>query len=158
MYSLDEVCNVVSCSVVCAAWMCSVHIVRSVVCMWCEWCSVCGVCIMCVFTVHNWLRSFGFTAFFLAGNDFRAGDLGPGTIVGSAAFNLFVIISICIFVIPRDEVRRVKHVSVFLVTATWSLLAYLWLYLIIDTISPGVIHVSVKQCLISCACWLVFDF
>lgn len=32
------------------------------------------------------------------GNNFEAGDLGPGTIVGSAAFNLFCIIAICIMV------------------------------------------------------------
>lgn len=32
------------------------------------------------------------------GNNFEAGDLGPGTIVGSAAFNLFVIVAICIAV------------------------------------------------------------
>ena len=36
---------------------------------------------------------------------FEAGDLGPGTIVGSAAFNLFMIIGLCIYVIPDDEVR-----------------------------------------------------
>ena len=38
------------------------------------------------------------------GSKFVAGDLGPGTIVGSAAFNLFVIIGICILVIPDGEV------------------------------------------------------
>jgi solute carrier family 8 (sodium/calcium exchanger) len=32
------------------------------------------------------------------GNNFEAGDLGPSTIVGSAAFNLFVIIAVCILV------------------------------------------------------------
>jgi solute carrier family 8 (sodium/calcium exchanger) len=32
------------------------------------------------------------------GNKFEAGDLGPSTIVGSAAFNLFVIIAVCILV------------------------------------------------------------
>jgi hypothetical protein len=39
---------------------------------------------------------------------FEAGDLGPGTIVGSAAFNLFMIIGLCIYVIPDDEVRKIK--------------------------------------------------
>ncbi|CAG7834155.1 unnamed protein product [Allacma fusca] len=34
---------------------------------------------------------------------FEAGDLGPGTIVGSAAFNLLVIIAICVYVIPEGE-------------------------------------------------------
>ena len=31
------------------------------------------------------------------GAGFRAGDLGPSTIVGSAAFNLFIIIAICMY-------------------------------------------------------------
>lgn len=37
--------------------------------------------------------------------NFEAGDLGPGTIVGSAAFNLFVIIAICVWSVPSTEVR-----------------------------------------------------
>ena len=36
------------------------------------------------------------------GEHFEAGSLGPGTIVGSAAFNFFVIIGICNFVIPGN--------------------------------------------------------
>jgi len=63
--------------------------------------------------------------------DFKAGDLGPGTIVGSAAFNLFMIIGLCMYVIPDDEVRRIKHLRVFFITATWSVFAYVWLYLIL---------------------------
>ena len=39
--------------------------------------------------------------------NFEAGDLGPGTIVGSAAFNLFMIIGICMYVIPDGEVRLI---------------------------------------------------
>ena len=31
---------------------------------------------------------------------FEAGSLGPGAIMGAAAFNFFVIIAICIYVIP----------------------------------------------------------
>ena len=81
--------------------------------------------------------------FSLTGNNFKAGDLGPGTIVGSAAFNLFVIIGLCIYVVPSDEVRQVKHLRVFFVTATWSVVAYVWLYLIIAQITPGVINVRV---------------
>ena len=76
-------------------------------------------------------------------NNFSAGDLGPGTIVGSAAFNLFVIIGLCMYVIPSTEVRQVKHLGVFFVTATWSVLAYVWLYLIIAQISPGEVQVGV---------------
>lgn len=34
----------------------------------------------------------------ICGNNFEAGELGPSTIVGSAAFNLFIIIAVCIMV------------------------------------------------------------
>jgi len=72
--------------------------------------------------------------------DFKAGDLGPGTIVGSAAFNLFMIIGLCQYVIPDDEVRKIKHLRVFFVTATWSVFAYIWLYVILGPISYGVVE------------------
>jgi len=71
---------------------------------------------------------------------FQAGDLGPGTIVGSAAFNLFMIIGFCMYVIPDDEVRKIKHLRVFIVTATWSVFAYVWLYVILAPISYGVVE------------------
>ncbi|XP_045776926.1 sodium/calcium exchanger 3 isoform X2 [Maniola jurtina] len=77
----------------------------------------------------------------IAGKNFEAGELGPGTIVGSAAYNLFVIIAICVAVIPDGEVRKIKHLRVFLVTATWSVFAYVWLYLILAVISPSEVEV-----------------
>jgi len=77
----------------------------------------------------------------ICGSSFIAGDLGPGTIVGSAAFNLFVIIGICILVIPDGEVRYQKHLPVFFCTATWSIWAYVWLYLIIAVISPNKVDI-----------------
>ncbi|XP_016428430.1 sodium/calcium exchanger 1-like [Sinocyclocheilus rhinocerous] len=77
----------------------------------------------------------------VCGHNFEAGDLGPATIVGSAAFNMFVIIGICVYVVPDGEHRKVKHLRVFFVTATWSIFAYLWLYLILAVISPGIVQV-----------------
>ncbi|VEL21140.1 unnamed protein product [Protopolystoma xenopodis] len=77
----------------------------------------------------------------IIGKRFEAGELGPGTIVGSAAFNLFVIIGLCILVIPDGQVRRIKHLSVFFITAAWSVFAYLWLYCIIAVFSPGFVDV-----------------
>ncbi|XP_011066110.1 PREDICTED: sodium/calcium exchanger 2 isoform X4 [Acromyrmex echinatior] len=73
--------------------------------------------------------------------NFQAGELGPGTIVGSAAYNLFVIISLCVFVIPNGETRKIKHLRVFFVTATWSIFAYVWLYVILAVSSPGVLEI-----------------
>ncbi|XP_066553184.1 sodium/calcium exchanger 1 isoform X4 [Amia ocellicauda] len=77
----------------------------------------------------------------VCGHQFEAGDLGPSTIVGSAAFNMFVIIGLCVYVVPDGEHRRVKHLRVFFVTAAWSIFAYTWLYLILAVISPGVVQV-----------------
>ncbi|XP_041838845.1 sodium/calcium exchanger 1-like [Melanotaenia boesemani] len=77
----------------------------------------------------------------VCGHNFDAGELGPNTIVGSAAFNMFVIIGLCVSVIPDGEIRRVKHLRVFFVTATWSVFAYTWLYLILAVFSPGVVEI-----------------
>ncbi|XP_043913309.1 sodium/calcium exchanger 1 isoform X2 [Protopterus annectens] len=77
----------------------------------------------------------------VCGHGFNAGDLGPSTIVGSAAFNMFVIIALCVYVVPDGEIRRIKHLRVFFVTAAWSIFAYTWLYLILAVISPSVVEV-----------------
>lgn len=77
----------------------------------------------------------------IVAKEFKAGELGPGTIVGSAAYNLFVIIAVCVWVIPDGENRKIKHLRVFFVTATWSLFAYIWLYMILAYISPGRVEI-----------------
>ncbi|KAM9819194.1 sodium/calcium exchanger 1-like isoform X2 [Syngnathus typhle] len=77
----------------------------------------------------------------ICGHNFDAGELGPNTIVGSAAFNMFVIIGLCVYVIPDGQTRRVKHLRVFFVTAAWSVFAYTWLYLILAYFSPGVVEI-----------------
>ncbi|XP_070762693.1 sodium/calcium exchanger 2b isoform X2 [Enoplosus armatus] len=77
----------------------------------------------------------------VCGHKFKAGELGPGTIVGSAAFNMFVILGICVWTIPPGETRKIKHLRVFFITAFWSIFAYIWLYLILSVMSPGVVEV-----------------
>lgn len=77
----------------------------------------------------------------IIGKNFKAGELGPGTIVGSAAFNLFIIIAVCVVIIPKGETRKIKHLRVFLVTATMSVFAYVWLYLILCYFSPGQVEI-----------------
>ena len=44
----------------------------------------------------------------LVGNRMYAGELGPSTIVGSAAFNLLMILAICVVCIPSGSTRRIK--------------------------------------------------
>jgi len=72
---------------------------------------------------------------------FFSGELGPSTIVGSAAFNLFVIIAVCIATIPSPEIRQIKEYSVFIVTGAFSLFAYFWLVFIVQIVSPDVVEV-----------------
>lgn len=75
----------------------------------------------------------------ICGNKFKAGDLGPGTIVGSAAYNLLMITALCVVAIKNGNVRRIKNYKVFVVTALWSVFAYSWLYLVLVVISPNVV-------------------
>lgn len=77
----------------------------------------------------------------MCGHGFESGSLGPSTIVGSAAFNMFVIIALCVYVVPDGETRKIKHLRVFFVTAAWSIFAYIWLYLILSVFSPGEVEV-----------------
>jgi len=85
-------------------------------------------------------------------NKFYAGALGPGTIVGSAAFNLMFIIGICTMAIPNPEdetlknletkgYRRINEYGVFQITAVFSIGAYLWLLVILLGPSPDVVAV-----------------
>lgn len=53
------------------------------------------------------------TAIEIAGHGFTAGELGPSAIVGSAAFSLFLISSICVLSVPQQEVRRVQRMDIF---------------------------------------------
>jgi len=76
----------------------------------------------------------------LLGN-FLLGDLGAGTIVGSAAFNLLMISAVCVIAMPDGEVRYIKEVPVYCVTASFSVFAYVWLLIILQFISPDVCEV-----------------
>ena len=42
---------------------------------------------------------------------FYAGELGPSTIVGSAAFNMLVISAVCVIAIPDGEGRYIKETT-----------------------------------------------
>jgi len=72
--------------------------------------------------------------------DFHFTPLGAQTIVGSAAFNLLVIISVCICVIPSGETRKIAELPAFHVTAVVSLFAYVWLVFILIMQSPDIVE------------------
>ncbi|CAD6191385.1 unnamed protein product [Caenorhabditis auriculariae] len=77
----------------------------------------------------------------IVGNNFRAGELGPGTIVGSAAFNLLCISAICVLAVDSPDTKRIELYRVFLVTATFGTFAYIWLLIILVLITPNVVDV-----------------
>jgi Ca2+/Na+ antiporter len=75
--------------------------------------------------------------------DFFSGELGPGTIVGSAAFNLLVITAVCLVSIPAANAatgekgtRRVEDYAVFMTTTFFALFAYAWLVVVLVFITP----------------------
>jgi len=70
-------------------------------------------------------------------NNFKAGELGPGTIVGSAAFNLFVIVAVCVVGIPKGEVKKIDRMKVFVTTALFSLFAYFWIVVVLLLNTPN---------------------
>lgn len=69
-------------------------------------------------------------------------ELGPGTIVGSAAFNLLFISAICVMAIPDGEGRFLGQVNVFYVTAVASVFAYLWMYFCLAVWTPDYVTVE----------------
>lgn len=75
----------------------------------------------------------------IVGANFVAGKLGPSTIVGSAAFNLLVITGVCVMAIPNGEVRTIKSLKVFAVTAVCSVFAYIWLVIVLKVHSENVV-------------------
>jgi solute carrier family 8 (sodium/calcium exchanger) len=73
------------------------------------------------------------------------GELGPSTIVGSAAFNLLVITAASIWAVNENSaknqeeldetlepgIKKINDLGVFGTTATFSLWAYAWMYIVL---------------------------
>lgn len=68
-------------------------------------------------------------------------ELGPSTIVGSAAFNLLVISAVSVSAVG-EEPKKVDDVGVFATTGIFSIFAYVWLYLCLSIVTPGVVTIN----------------
>ncbi|XP_061347315.1 magnesium/proton exchanger isoform X2 [Gastrolobium bilobum] len=68
-----------------------------------------------------------------------AGGLGPGTLIGSAAFDLFPIHAVCVVVPKAGELKKIADLGVWLVELFWSFWAYFWLYIILEVWTPNVV-------------------
>ena len=53
----------------------------------------------------------------------KAGELGPGSIVGSGAFNLLVIIGVSIIAVD-EEPKKINALGVYTCTAVFSIFSY----------------------------------
>ncbi|KAL3849751.1 hypothetical protein ACJIZ3_011633 [Penstemon smallii] len=71
-----------------------------------------------------------------------AGGLGPGTLVGSAAFDLFPIHAVCVVVPKAGELKKISDIGLWLVELFWSFWAYIWLYLILEVWTPSIITLT----------------
>ena len=65
------------------------------------------------------------------------GELGPSTIVGSAAFNLLVISAVSVMAVKTGTIKKIDDLGVFAITASSSLFAYVWMYLVLNVFSPN---------------------
>ena len=72
---------------------------------------------------------------------FTAGDLGPGTIVGAGAYNLFIIQAICVASVTRGKSKRIQELPIYFITAGWAIFGYLWLFIILVPSSKGIVEV-----------------
>ncbi|XP_057508895.1 magnesium/proton exchanger-like [Actinidia eriantha] len=70
-----------------------------------------------------------------------AGGLGPGTLVGSAAFDLFPIHAVCVVVPKAGELKKISDLGVWIVELFWSFWAYIWLYIILEVWTPNIVTV-----------------
>lgn len=61
--------------------------------------------------------------------------MGPGTLVGSAEFDLFPIHAVCVIVPRAGTLKKIADLGVLLVGLFWSFWAYVWLYISLEVSS-----------------------
>jgi len=67
-------------------------------------------------------------------------ELGPSALIGSAAFNLLISSAVSMAAIAKF--RMITETNLFMMMATFSALAFLWLFIVLLVISPGVVSVT----------------
>jgi len=65
-------------------------------------------------------------------------ELGPQSIVGSAAFNLLIISGVSIIAV--SEKKKIDDLGVFAITGTASMLAYFWMFFVLSINSPDYVE------------------
>lgn len=78
-------------------------------------------------------------------------ELGPQSIVGSAAFNLLVISGVSILAV--SEKKKIADLGVFAITGTASMIAYLWMFIVLQVNSPD--YVELWEAIVTLASFVV---
>jgi solute carrier family 8 (sodium/calcium exchanger) len=63
------------------------------------------------------------------------GELGPSTIVGSAAFNLLIITAVSIMAVD-EKPKKINDLNVFALTSIFSIFAYCWMFIVLKIWTP----------------------
>lgn len=82
----------------------------------------------------------------IVAGEYYSGELGPSTIVGSAAFNMLVILAVCVQAPEVGDVRKIRDFTVFGITAFCSVFAYVWLLFILTKNTEGIVGVTEGTC------------
>ena len=73
---------------------------------------------------------------------FTGDQLGPAFIVGHSCFQLYFGIAICLFGCKTSISRKsVKDSRFFITTSVLGIFAYLWVFLLLDQVTPGFINI-----------------
>jgi len=72
--------------------------------------------------------------------NYQSGDIGPGTIIGSVAFNLLVSIGVAISVVPINQVKKVQNMWDYLVLGVCSVALFVWIDICLSFMSYGYIE------------------
>lgn len=72
------------------------------------------------------------------------GELGSSAIVGAGAYNLLVIMAVCVYAVNEDNdnsqdrdttvvkgVKKINDLGVFMVTSSTSIFAYIWVWFVL---------------------------
>ena len=75
-------------------------------------------------------------------------DLGPMVVMGTTSFNLLLITGISILM--AVEVKKLYNIVAFLISGFFATFALVWIYLILQVISPGFIELWEAVFLLVC--------
>ena len=86
--------------------------------------------------------------------NFQIHPLGPSLIFGSGAYHIFLITAVCI-ISPQGEIaKKIEDLPVFVISAFFAAFSYLWVFFVVDVISPD--RISLLEAILTVAFFPLF--